>query len=135
MKLVRYNHPLRYTSPFDQIFNQAFGLRTSQGFHNGSLSTPATDLIEGEERFTLRVEVPGLAKEHLNLEINQDRLTLKANQASEDKTASSEIHYARTIQLPKGIDASGIKATLENGILKVDIPKSSEAQTRRIDIA
>jgi len=104
------------------------------------------DLHEDKEtnRVTAFFELPGVKKEDISIDLQGGRLTITAeNKPPEDLNkegyAIRERRYgkfSRTLQVPTGIKEDQIKASMENGILKVQFPKSApEAESKKINVA
>lgn len=104
--------------------------------------SPAVDLHETEESYTLEADLPGLSKDDIQLSVVDDVVTLKGarNQQSERKTEGyhrvERIYgsFQRSFRIPGGIDATKVDASFENGVLKVTLPKPEERKPRQIDV-
>jgi HSP20 family protein len=103
---------------------------------------PALDLAEYENESVVVAEMPGVRKEDLKLSVHDGILTIsgerKAHQMPENSSwLRNEIRtgeFARTIQLPHDVKADAISAELNNGVLRVVLPKSEEVRPREITI-
>jgi HSP20 family protein len=103
---------------------------------------PAMDLVEGEDSYVLRADLPGLAEDDVKVEYEDNALTI----SGERKTAREErkggyVRYERasgafrrSLTLPAGVDADAIEASFANGVLEVKIPKPAARQPHRIAI-
>jgi len=105
---------------------------------------PPVNILEKEDEFTLEVAIPGVAKNEINVEVNDNLLTIsreKANTEENDteaETAQSEPKFTRkefsfssfkrTFTLPDTVDANLISASNNNGILSIVLPKKEEAK-------
>lgn len=98
-------------------------------FSNKALKT---DIIENENNYVLKVDVPGVDKKNINLDFNNQYLTLSVNQKEEKQDTDNNKYirkertsysYSRSYYLDKA-DEENIKAKLENGILTVTIGKT-----------
>jgi HSP20 family protein len=104
--------------------------------------TPAVDIYEDRQGITLLADLPGVAKEQLEVRVQDGNLHIEA-QASVPTPAGlrvqySEIReprYARVFALSPDFDASRIDANLQDGVLKLTIPRRAEAQPRRIQVS
>jgi HSP20 family protein len=109
----------------------------------GSLSTwsPAVDVYQDKDQFTVVVEVPGMKKEDLNVNLHNGVLTISGEREREDKADQgfrSERfvgRFQRGITLPASVDASKVKATYQDGLLKIVLPKSEEAKPKQIEVS
>jgi HSP20 family protein len=104
---------------------------------------PRTNISEDEKEFTLTMELPGVAKKDIEVSIDGDTLTIEAQSAEESESKSknvirSEIRsekFRRTFQIGSKIDRESVKAKLDNGMLRLTLPKSSETVGRKIDVS
>ncbi len=106
---------------------------------------PALRIHEGAESATLTAELPGIAKEDLELNVLDDTVTIKGltrvdetSQLSEGtryhRRERSHGEFTRTLRLPWRIDADGVTATLQAGVLTVVVLKAAEDQARKINV-
>ncbi len=106
---------------------------------------PATDIVELADGFHICLDMPGVAKDALTIDLNENELTVigrTAYPADPREVAGREFHhvefgggeYRRTFTLADSVDREGIVAKLENGVLNLSLPKSDKAKPRRIDI-
>lgn len=100
---------------------------------------PRVDVFENEAEYLVVADVPGVARDALDVRFEDGELRLEARRAG--ATAGQPIaeeyrigDYRRAFAMPEGIDADRIDAELVNGVLKVHLPKSSAKRPRRIDI-
>jgi HSP20 family protein len=101
----------------------------------------AVDLHEDNEGFELVATIPGLKPDDLQIEVEEDVLTLRGKApAPENGTGEylvreiGPIDFERRLRLPASVDASKAEAVLEHGLLKVRIPKAEEARPKRIPV-
>ena len=102
--------------------------------------TPPVDIYETEDRYVVTAEVAGLSRDDLQIQIQDGKLTLRGErQASEvpavrfERVERGHGRFARAFVLLHAVDAAGITAALENGVLTVTVPKRSDR--RQVDIA
>lgn len=104
-----------------------------------SFNTPAVNVKETDEDFTIELAAPGLAKEDFNIELDNDVLTISSEVKSEKETVNEgkytrkEFNYSsfkRSFNLPDTIEVSKIDASHNNGILAVVLPKKEEAKVQ-----
>ncbi|KAI0790744.1 HSP20-like chaperone [Abortiporus biennis] len=134
---------------FDHLFDEAFAARTSgnnNSRHQNQVAQrgeprflrPKMDVHEDEKSnlVTATFELPGLKKEDVNIDFQNDLLTISgeskiSSDRDENGYAVRERRYgrfARSIPLPQGVKSEEIKASLDNGILTVTFPKTSPEQ-------
>ena len=102
---------------------------------------PPVDLHETPDEYVITAEVPGLAREDVEIHVNEGQLTLSGTRR-ERTSACEQYHrierghgaFTRTFHLPLPVDAARVTADLRDGILTVSCPKTAEAASRRIRI-
>ena len=105
--------------------------------------TPAVDMHESNEAFTLIAELPGFSKDDVQVEIKGNRLTLKGERKRETDVQETQYHrvervygaFERSIRLPAVVDADKAKAIFKDGVLKLMLPKAEEAKPKPISIS
>jgi HSP20 family protein len=103
---------------------------------------PALDLYEKDDAFVVRAELPGVEKDKIDLSVTGDRLTIKAARkepvgVKDEQYQISELEYgdfSRTITLPAEVNAAGIEATHDNGMLEIHLPKARGAKATRVHV-
>lgn len=88
---------------------------------------PPLDVFEGDEGLLLLVDLPGVAREALSLELDSDQLTLSGIRAD-------GVGLRRILTLSDDLERSGIEAQLEHGVLRVRLPRRAELRKRTIEI-
>lgn len=102
---------------------------------------PAVDLQETPDQYVLTAELPGLAREDVEIHLHDGRLTLSGVRR-ERGVACEQYHrverghgsFSRTFQLPLPVDADRVVADLRDGVLTVTCQKSHDASVRRINV-
>ncbi|MBQ9246797.1 Hsp20/alpha crystallin family protein [bacterium] len=103
------------------------------------------DVKEYDDKYCVKVELPGINKEDINIEINKSCIKIEANKTSSDteeekhKYHKSEFRfgsYSRTLYFPYEIDSSKADAELKKGILKISLPKlqDKDKESKKIEI-
>lgn len=113
-----------------------------QGESGGLLLNPAVSVREDEERLTIEVEVPGVSPDDIEISLEDGTLRIAGEKRSGETEENGAYHVAerrygrfeRTFTLPRNFDAENAKASCENGVLQVTLPKKEEARPRRIRI-
>ena len=103
---------------------------------------PVIDVEEYENESVVLVELPGVKKEDISISVENGLLTLKGERkplltAEVKRVLHREIEarqFGRTIRMPHAVDITAVSAELENGILKVTLPKSAEVRPRTIEV-
>lgn len=100
---------------------------------------PSVDVYENKDEILLQVEMPGVAKKDIRIDLDNGRLTLAGERAgrSEGKPLYTEfgpVEFRRTFSVPQTIDGNKVKAELRDGILHLHLPKSEAYKPRTIEI-
>lgn len=126
---------------FDRLFNEFTNWKKTNGMQGFDFS-PSCDIAEEGNSYVLTFDLPGVTKDQVKVEADNDQLTIRAERKEEKKTESkkkylSEVHYgsyARTFTLPGPIDEKKIDAKFENGVLTVTVPKTESTKTKQIPV-
>ncbi len=122
---------------FDDLFNNLFRDDFPVSFQNGLVQkSPAVNIVELEDSYRIEVAAPGLTKANFDLKVDQETLTISAKKEAEqegkgEKYTRREFSYyefTRNFHLPESVDTNTIKASYDNGILNVAMPKKEEAK-------
>jgi HSP20 family protein len=145
MALVRWE-PVRelnsIQSEMNRLFNTFFDTPTG-GANGGGVRrwVPSMDLVETDEHFVLRADLPGLSEADVSIELEDNVLTVAGERTAEheDKEGFYRMErsfgqFRRSLTLPDGVDPDGIAATFDKGVLEVRIPKPAERKPRRVAI-
>jgi HSP20 family protein len=147
MALVRWE-PARelssLQSEMNRLFNTFFDTPTTSGGNGGGVRrwSPSMDLVETEEHFVLRADLPGLAQEDVSIELEDNVLTVSGERKAEHEEKKEGFYrversfgqFRRSLTLPDGVDADAITATFDKGVLEVRIPKPEERKPRKVAI-
>ena len=102
---------------------------------------PALDVLEDDKGYTVYLEVPGIAREDLELELEENQLLLRGARKPRAESAGavrrSEQRFGtfeRTLRFGQPIEADGLTAKLELGLLTVYLPKQVSSRKRKIEI-
>ena len=103
---------------------------------------PSVDVIDRDAELVVRAELPGVDKKDVDISVSDNAVTIKASTKQEQKEEKgdyfrSEIRrgsYARTVPLPVMVDADKAKATFNDGMLELSLPKQEGARKRSVKI-
>jgi HSP20 family protein len=100
---------------------------------------PRVDVYESEKEYLLLADVPGVTKDNLNINLEKDELLLEAQRSDGDDgtlvaAEFRSLDYRRKFSLPQGVERAGISAELQNGVLRLSLPKAEAHRPRRIEI-
>ncbi len=107
-----------------------------------SYSFPLINLYESENTITLTAELPGLKKEDIDISVADNVLTIKGNRAGcESREGFTQVRcerpsgdFEKSVEIPSAIEQDHVEANFKNGVLRVGMPKSAEARSKRISI-
>jgi HSP20 family protein len=92
------------------------------------------DLYDDEDNYYVRAELPGVKKKEINLELDNAVLTLSGERKSKSGGSEETVSFSRSISVAEDVQRDNVKASLEDGILTVTLPKSEERKPRMIAI-
>jgi len=126
----------------DSIFDSRFPSSIFERYLKDSSWMPALDIEETEKDFIAKIELPGIKKEDISLKVENNILTIQGERKSESEENGKTYHriersygkFYRSISLPKHIDEEGIKASCEDGVLRIVMPKSKNSNKKTIQI-
>jgi HSP20 family protein len=138
MNLVTFNPKQNLDSFFNT--DSFFGLPSVYGEHSSIL--PKVNVVEKEDGFYLDAETPGFNQKDISIEFNDGVLTLKAQQDQCSQSDNSDYRirefsnqsFARSFRLSDQIDSDKVVARMDQGILKVTMPKKEQAKPKKIEI-
>jgi HSP20 family protein len=128
----------------NRLFGTFFDTPTTAMSGNGGVRRwiPAMDLVESEDHYVLRADLPGLGEDDVKLEIEDRTLTLSGERKAETTEKGEGFYrleratgaFSRSLTLPEGVDADAVAATFDKGVLEVRIPKPEEVKPKRVQI-
>jgi HSP20 family protein len=146
MALVRWE-PVRELSSIqnemNRLFNTFFDTPTpGNGTATPRRWIPAMDLVETDEHFVLKADLPGLAESDVNIEVEDNVLTVSGERKAEHEDKREGYvrveraygSFRRSLTLPEGVDPEAVTASFDNGVLEVRVPKPEERKPRRVAI-
>lgn len=150
MKLIRYQEPeLSTWIPFNRLatlrneMDRFFDLSAPSPLGVFEGWTPALDVLQDQGNVMVKVELPGMKKEEINITLHEGLLTITGERKSEEESNENATYrrerfygkFHRTIELPAKVDAKGIKAAYKEGVLTVTLPKVEEAKPIQISVS
>lgn len=102
-------------------------------------AVPLVDIYENEEAILLHADMPGVAKDKIEVNIDQGKLTLTGVRELQQDGAVQwdeigEVEYQRTFSVPQTIDTGKVEAEFKDGVLRLVLPKSVSAKPRLVTI-
>lgn len=126
----------------DRLFDLSFPSFTRE---MGLLSnwSPALDIHQDKDNVFVRVELPGMKKEDINISWHEGVLSISGERKREEETKEGETfrteryfgRFHRSVTLPSAVDVSQVKALYRDGILEVTCPKAEEAKPKQIEVS
>jgi HSP20 family protein len=126
---------------FDDTFERFFAPLTAT--EPLASRSPALDVVEADGGYTVKLEMPGVAKDDIKVSIEGRQVTVRAqSQRNEEKKEGERVvyrersvsSYARTFTLPVEVDQTDAGAKLENGVLTLSLPKRGARAAAQITV-
>ena len=149
MALVRWE-PVRELTTLQNEMNRLFSsfFDSPAGAGNGGTQglrrwVPAMDLVETDDHFVLKADLPGLGPDDVNIEVEDNVLTISGERKVEHETEREGFYrverasgsFRRSLTLPEGVNLEDIAANFDNGVLEIRIPKPEERKPRKVSIS
>ena len=139
MALVRWE-PFRELASLSEVSRLMGGLLEGQASRAPQSWAPPLDVWETEQEVVYAFDLPGVPKDKVSLEVQDDTLTVSAERERETREAGEQFFrferrygsFTRAVGLPQGVDADAIRADYEDGVLVVRVPKPEEQKPKRI---
>ena len=145
------SHPLTPYEDFERWVDEAFPMAWMhrRGWPSwGELTTPAdrllprVDVVDRDDEIVLRAEVPGVKKDDLEVSVTEDSVLIKGHTKEETKEEKGEFFrceiaqgaFTRTVQLPGAVNPDEAKASFDEGVLELKMPKLGEAKRRTVKL-
>jgi HSP20 family protein len=126
-------------APWLRELNRLFTSETGQGTF-----VPPADVLVGQDAVTVYMDVPGLRAGDLEIELENDMLTVRGERAYPYEDSDQGVwrriersfgRFERSLRVPAGLDPGQVQASLADGVLKVIVPRPQPPQPRRIPVA
>jgi HSP20 family protein len=142
---AREMHSLQ--SEMNRLFNNFFEPTTGGNGGNGGNAfrrwSPAMDLVETDNHYVLKADLPGVSEDDVKIELEDNVLTVSGERKSSHEEGKQGYYrversygaFSRTLTLPEGVDADSINATFDSGVLTVEIPKPEQRKPRKVEIS
>ncbi len=141
MTLIKYTQPdrdifgKRFSDIMDEFFSDALETRRNT-------FAPSINISETEKQFVIEVEVPGVDKKDIELNVERNTLTISGERRFEKKEDGKQYHrveshygsFSRSFTLPDNVDTETIHAAYHNGMLSISVDKSEQSMKKQIKI-
>ncbi|HXP37977.1 MAG TPA: Hsp20/alpha crystallin family protein [Solirubrobacteraceae bacterium] len=146
MAVIRWE-PAREINSLQQEVNRLFGsfFDTQAGAAPAAPRRwiPAMDLVEQGEHYVLRADLPGVSEDDVNVELDENVLTISGERRSEHdeqhdgyrRIERASGSFSRSLTLPDGVDPAGVRARFQHGVLEVAVPKPVQRKPQRVAIS
>jgi HSP20 family protein len=142
--VTRWNPAVAYLNrePFSRLLNTFFNdLQGEEVSNQGWM--PPVDIQETEDAYKLHAELPGLTRDDINITLENNVLRLSGERKFEKEAKKDSYHriertygaFTRAFTLPHQVEADGVQAAFENGVLTITVPKAEQAKPRKISIS
>jgi len=138
MTMITRIDPFRELASFFENFAEGSG----KDQLTAGTFVPPVDVYEDEQNLILKLEVPGVNEEDLNVSVENDTLTIQGERKFEKEEKEENFHrierrygsFTRTFKLPNTVDTDKVEAGYEKGILKISLAKRAEAKPKQIKV-
>lgn len=141
MTLIKYDRPRRdlFSKNFSDIMDEFFN---DVVYQNNNNFVPGIDISETNDQFLVSVELPGVDKKDIQVDLDNSRLTISGERKFEKEEEGKTYHkietrygsFSRSFQLPENVDEESIDATYENGLLNITIKKTEDKVSKQISV-
>jgi HSP20 family protein len=131
------------TSELDRMFEDPLTIRwPALQIEQPAMWSPKVDVFEKDNRLITKVDLPGVNKEDMSVEVTDGQLQLSGVRKSETEEKNDNVYrcecaygqFFRSVPLPQGVTADDVKATFANGVLEVSMPLPAKTNGRKVPI-
>ena len=145
MNLVRWeplNDLVTLRQAMNRLFEDSFVRLPNTAGDGDSAFIPAVDIYETADKIGLKAAMPGVKPDDIDINVTPEGVTIKGESKSENEVKDEhyvrrEFRYgafARTIALPQGLKIDRAEASMDNGVLTLEIPKAEEVKPKSVKI-
>lgn len=111
-------------------------------FFAGTGWQPSVDISECDDAIEVKVDLPGIKPEDVDISVTDNRLTMKGEREEKEETKEKSMHrverrygsFYRSIELPAGTNADQVTAESDNGVITITLPRPAEAQATKVAV-
>ena len=142
MSLVTF-HPEQTLDPFFNFdSDRFFNIKRNRGQIDEEVNLPKVNVTEDENFFHLEAETPGMKDKDISIEVHNGVLTIKGHKENKSDTKKESYHirefssqsFERSFKLSDRVDTEKVSAKIDNGVLKVDLPKHVQIKPKKIEV-
>ncbi len=142
LKWKPYGDLVRLSDRINRLFENDLlgeGLRAPEGFTDWN---PATDIYETKDSYVFKIEIPGLKKDDIEIDLKENVLSIRGEKKDDTEIERENYHrvesfygsFSRSFTIPKDINSKKIEASLKDGILEIKVGKADEVKAKKIQI-
>jgi HSP20 family protein len=146
MTVITRWEPFREFSTLQDRLNRLFQQSVGEGREESLTTTnfaPAVDVYEDDHQVTLKIEVPGIDEKDIDVRLENNTLTVHGERKLEKEEKEENYRrverqygsFTRSFTLPQTVDAGGVSAQYDKGVLKIKLAKKAEAKPKQIKIS
>jgi HSP20 family protein len=127
----------------NRLFGEMYGRRGDDDLLSRGAWMPPVDIYQNNnQELVLKVEIPGLTREEIDLRVENNTLTIRGERKREAEVNEEQYHrversyggFSRSFSLPNTVDTEKVRADYQNGVLTVTLPTREEAKPRQIQV-
>ena len=123
----------------NRLFEDATHRRANDAGHQFERAdwTPAADIYETDSGYAIAIDLPGISRDAVDIDVDDNRLIVKGTRLVEESMHRSERprgKFLRTFSIPGSVNQSGIAADYKDGVLQIRLPKRQEQKSQKIKI-
>jgi HSP20 family molecular chaperone IbpA len=129
---------MSWTLPMERMLDA--WMPGSYDHQHADVAVPAADVVDDGESFRIVVDMPGVTREGLEIELEKEMLRVRGKRPAPESDKllvngrCAHRDFERAFTLGKDVDREGIKARLENGVLTINLPRRAEVKAQRIEV-
>ena len=145
MQLVKWNpinEMMNMNNRMGRLFSEFFYPANGHAAWESNGWNPATDVLENEEAYVIKAELPGLDKKQISVDVKEDVLTIKGERSDDKEVKTDKVYrrerfqgkFQRAFILPSTVESDKIEAEFADGLLKITIPKTMQEEPKQITV-
>ncbi|HEU5452653.1 MAG TPA: Hsp20/alpha crystallin family protein [Terriglobales bacterium] len=126
----------------NRLFQESWGGTRGEDNLMSTGFVPAVDIYEDEHDIRVKMEVPGIEQNDIDIQVQNNTLTVKGERRFEKDEKEENFHrierrygsFVRSFTLPNTVEAENVQANYHNGVLYISLPKKAEAKPKQIKV-
>jgi len=129
----------------DRFFDELTPFSRMRENNGGSMMdvwTPSTDMSENENEYVIKMDIPGMTKDDIDVNFEDNRIVIRGERTEEEKEEKKNYiqkerydgSFYRSFTIPKTVDEDQIKAKFEEGVLKINLPKAEVSKPKEVKV-